>query len=51
MLTGCYYVNGNAEKLEVKMIPACTVAVSATADPGGVEIGWYAPNGNGVEIG
>jgi hypothetical protein len=38
-------------KPEVKMIPACTAAVSAPADPGGVEIGWYAPNGNGVEIG
>jgi hypothetical protein len=44
-------VIGNAEKLEVKMTPVCTIAPSAAVSSDGVEIGQYAPEGNGVEIG
>ena len=41
----------SAESLEVKMTPVCTIAPTAAADPGGVEIGQYAPDQYGVEVG
>ena len=33
------------------MTPVCTIAPIAAPDPGGVEIGQYAPDQYGVEVG
>ena len=43
--------SGIAESLEVNVTPVCTIAPLAAADPGGVEIGQYAPDQYGAEVG
>ena len=51
MLTRRHYPFRYVEWLEVKMTPVCTIASLGAADPGGVEIGQYAPDQYGGEVG